>query len=351
MSYGPNKRDCSTPNAWGRSAVTIGDRLRALREAKHLSQVDIEERTGVLHSYVASVENGETIPTVETLESIACELEVPLYELFYDGDEPPALPNLPNRRSAEDIALGSAGSAAGLLRLVSPEGRSHGRARSACDSRTGSEVGAKGVGSSGSGKLTLKGVQAMGDHAYNGLNDSTIRQGISLHRNWAAGGGAMDLHCPRCQSTDLKRVSLAYREGLYRVDTRTRLTGVLIGSGGPDMILGRSRTKGLRQTALSKMLSPPVKWSYWKLLLWSGIVSVAALVAYVNHVMVTPPPVSVVPVEVYAVLFSCLFVLLLAAMWRHNHFVYHRERRRWDRAFVCNRCGIVSTQESGNSDL
>lgn len=88
--------------------MVIGDRLRTLREAKNLSQLDIEERTGLFRKYVSGVESGETVPTVEMLESIACALEVPLYELFWDGEEPPALENLPNRLSAEDIAWGGA---------------------------------------------------------------------------------------------------------------------------------------------------------------------------------------------------------------------------------------------------
>ena len=327
----------------GRHTVVIGDRLRALRRAKNVSQDEIEERAGLLRHYVSGVENGETVPSIETLENIACALEVPLYQLFYDGEEPPALPNLPNRRSAENIALGGSGS--GLLPLVSFEARSHGRARSACDSRAGSEVGTKAVGQSGREKVTLKGVQGMGDHAYNGLNGSAITHGISFHRNWAGGGGEMDLQCPRCQSTDLKSVSLAYREGLYRVDTRTRLAGVLIGSGGPDMIVGRARTKGFRQTELSKLLSPPMKWSYWKLLSWSGLVSVAALIAYVNYAMASRPPVSVLPVELYAALASAAFILLVAVFWRHNHSTYRRRYAGWDRSFVCERCGAVSQHD------
>ena len=326
--------------------MIIGDRLRALRKAKNLSREDVEERAGLLCCYLSGVENGGTVPAIETLEDIACVLEVPLHQLFYDGEEPPALANLPNRRSAEDIALGSAGSAAGLLRLVSPEGRSHGRARSASDSPAGSEVGAKGIGRSGRGKFSLEGVQGMGDHAYNGLSGSAVRQDMSFHRNRAAGGDRMELQCPHCNSTDLKSVSLAYREGLYRVDTRTRLAGVLIGSGGPDMIVGRARTKGFCQSELSKLLSPPMKWSYWKLLSWSGLVSVAALIAYVNYAMGSPPPVSVLPVEIYAVMFAPLLVLFAWLFWRHNHAAYRRQYNQWNRSFVCQRCGNVSEQTS-----
>jgi transcriptional regulator with XRE-family HTH domain len=89
--------------------MLIGDRLRELREHKQLSQGDIERRTGLLRCYVSRVENGHTVPAIETLEKIARALEVPMYQLFYDGEEPPELPNLPRRKSAAEIAWGSKG--------------------------------------------------------------------------------------------------------------------------------------------------------------------------------------------------------------------------------------------------
>jgi transcriptional regulator with XRE-family HTH domain len=69
------------------AAMVISDRLRQLREEKKLSQGDIEERTGLLRSYVFRVENGHTVPEIETLDKLARALEVPLYQLFYDGEE------------------------------------------------------------------------------------------------------------------------------------------------------------------------------------------------------------------------------------------------------------------------
>jgi transcriptional regulator with XRE-family HTH domain len=70
--------------------MAIGERLKALRESKNMSQGDIEKRTGLLRVYVSRVENGHTVPAIETLEKFARALEVPLYQLFYDGDKPPS---------------------------------------------------------------------------------------------------------------------------------------------------------------------------------------------------------------------------------------------------------------------
>ena len=94
--------------------MIIGDRLRALREEKNLSQGDIEKRTGLLRCYVSRVENGHTVPAIETLEKMARALEVPLYQLFYDGEEPPVLPNLLKQKSSND-AWGSFGKDARYL--------------------------------------------------------------------------------------------------------------------------------------------------------------------------------------------------------------------------------------------
>jgi transcriptional regulator with XRE-family HTH domain len=90
-------------------AMIIGERLRALREEKKFSQGEVEKRTGLLRCYISRVENGHTVPAVETLEKFARALEVPMYQLFYEGEEPPKLPNLPKRKNGADIAWGSSG--------------------------------------------------------------------------------------------------------------------------------------------------------------------------------------------------------------------------------------------------
>ena len=95
--------------------MIIGDRLKKLREEKNMSQGEIEQRTGLLRCYISRVENGHTVPAFETIEKFARALEVPLYQLFYDGEEPPTFPNIYKRKSASDIAWGTTGKEARLL--------------------------------------------------------------------------------------------------------------------------------------------------------------------------------------------------------------------------------------------
>ena len=95
--------------------MRIGDRLRTLREAKNLSQGDIEERTGLFRCYVSRVEGGYTVPMLDTLEKFARALEIPIYQLFYEGPNPPAPPPLPHRTTAGETEWGSSRREARLL--------------------------------------------------------------------------------------------------------------------------------------------------------------------------------------------------------------------------------------------
>jgi transcriptional regulator with XRE-family HTH domain len=92
--------------------MVIGERLKDLREQKNMSQGDIEKRTGLLRCYISRVENGHTVPAIETIEKMARALEVPIYALFYDGEKPPAA--LPKPKAAA-IGWGSSGRDARLL--------------------------------------------------------------------------------------------------------------------------------------------------------------------------------------------------------------------------------------------
>jgi len=95
--------------------MIVGERLRNLREERNLSQGEIEKRTGLLRCYISRVENGHTVPAVETLEKFARALEVPMYQLLYDGEKPPQLPSATKKVAAADRVWGSSGKDARML--------------------------------------------------------------------------------------------------------------------------------------------------------------------------------------------------------------------------------------------
>jgi len=76
--------------------MVMGDRLRQLRKSKHLSHGAIEKRPGLFRSYISRLENNHSVPNIETLEKLAAAFDVPLWKIFYEGDQP-AAPLLPSR--------------------------------------------------------------------------------------------------------------------------------------------------------------------------------------------------------------------------------------------------------------
>jgi transcriptional regulator with XRE-family HTH domain len=93
--------------------MVIGNRLNELRESKNFSQGDIEKRTGLLRCYISRVENGHTVPAVATLEKMARALEVPMYQLFHDGEAPASVRKLKLPNDREE--WGSTGATADYL--------------------------------------------------------------------------------------------------------------------------------------------------------------------------------------------------------------------------------------------
>jgi transcriptional regulator with XRE-family HTH domain len=78
--------------------MEIGRRLRELRESRNLSQGDMEVRTGLLRCYTSRVENGHTVPSVETIEKYANALGIPLFAFFAsEGNAQPVEPPLPSK--------------------------------------------------------------------------------------------------------------------------------------------------------------------------------------------------------------------------------------------------------------
>jgi transcriptional regulator with XRE-family HTH domain len=66
----------------------IGLRIRQLRQQKGLSQGDIERKTDMVRCYVSRIENGHSVPRLDTLQKLAAAMDVPLYQFFYEEQKP-----------------------------------------------------------------------------------------------------------------------------------------------------------------------------------------------------------------------------------------------------------------------
>lgn len=71
---------CAEPKS-----LQIGATIRGYRLQRGMSQGDIEKRTGLLRCYLSRVENGHTVPSLETLSKIAEALDLPLAQFFAES--------------------------------------------------------------------------------------------------------------------------------------------------------------------------------------------------------------------------------------------------------------------------
>ncbi len=78
--------------------MNIGSTIRGYRLQKGMSQGDVEKRTGLLRCYLSRVENGHTVPSLDTLQKVAIALDVPLSHFFEDE---------PAQRELASMALSS----------------------------------------------------------------------------------------------------------------------------------------------------------------------------------------------------------------------------------------------------
>jgi transcriptional regulator with XRE-family HTH domain len=65
---------------------TLARRIRTLRESLRMTQEELAKKCGISVSFASLLERGARSPSYETLVDVAKALEVPLFELFKEGD-------------------------------------------------------------------------------------------------------------------------------------------------------------------------------------------------------------------------------------------------------------------------
>ncbi len=144
------------------------------------------------------------------------------------------------------------------------------------------------------------------------------------------------LNCPKCQSEQTQKVSIAYQSGVTNVNTITSSSGVILGGAGFNVGLGKGKTTGTMKTQLSQSISPPRKYSY-KELFKRGFVFLI-----VSSIVITLLNIRNLYVS-YFITFAIFFWMYKkykdASTYNNNTFP--RLLAQWNKNFICLRCGTI----------
>lgn len=93
-----------------RSVVDVGERLRAMRQARRQTLREVAERAGLSESFLSQVERGRTNVSISSLQRIAQALGVDVSDVFaYDGA---SSPRIVHRAQRELVSFGTQASKA-----------------------------------------------------------------------------------------------------------------------------------------------------------------------------------------------------------------------------------------------
>ena len=140
-------------------------------------------------------------------------------------------------------------------------------------------------------------------------------------------GRLNSIACTKCGSSEVRRLSLIYEEGLSHSasQSQTAFCGAGFGTTASTFSTGTS------QTALSKKAAPPTKKHTILLALLAGFLGFCTLAGLANF-------------SFWALLFGGLTYLAVMKSLKakaYNATAFPEEHACWQRSFMCNRCGGV----------
>ena len=139
----------------------------------------------------------------------------------------------------------------------------------------------------------------------------------------------MTLACPKCSTTEVRKLSLIYNEGLSTIHTQSTSFGSGVSRGGMGFGSASTSTHGQQQTALSKQAAPPKKKPW---LLWGSLAAISGLIALSGLSHPGFGVVLAIGVTVAAVRFAL-------KGREYNAQVHPGLYQKWEQSFMCNRCG------------
>jgi hypothetical protein len=150
------------------------------------------------------------------------------------------------------------------------------------------------------------------------------------------------MRCPTCSSEECSSLSLVYAGGLSDIRTRSRGRGFAFGETTGALSF-TARSRGTCQTRLSKLAAPPRKLRYRHVVLWwiLGLGILYWLFGYLVWLHELSAIRAVTAFPKFAHAYSGIAVFVLAVLRWHNRHVRPQRYRRWERSFMCGRCGAI----------
>jgi len=145
-----------------------------------------------------------------------------------------------------------------------------------------------------------------------------------------------DFKCPVCKSDNIKRLPIAYKEGLSAVNLNSSGGGIGIGSGGIGVGLAGFSTKGSQQTELSISVSPPAKSSPS---LKAGYRIVAAILMFLIGVFLVAADTP--GTKTAGGLIIVVGIVLFFIGGSNDSIDYEIRQKNWENSFICLRCGHI----------
>ena len=150
------------------------------------------------------------------------------------------------------------------------------------------------------------------------------------------------MRCPKCDSDQCSSLSVVYAAGLSQMRTRTRGRGFAFGEAAGALTF-TARSRGTCQTRLSKLAGPPRKLRYRYVILWwiLGLGILYWLFGYLVWLHQLSPVRAVAAFPEFSHAYLGLALFLLAVFCWYNRQVHPQRCRRWERSFMCGRCGKI----------
>jgi hypothetical protein len=157
-----------------------------------------------------------------------------------------------------------------------------------------------------------------------------------------------EFRCPKCDSDDVRRLSVVHASGLSTTQSLSSAIGIGIDAGGDLGLAGGAiSSSGIQQTALARAAAPPTPRmvSNRPAIAWGCIAGTMAGM-FASGILGSSDAAGLLGLAVFAAVSLLVGIRVYKGQYRaakdHNDRVYRPQRAIWDRSIMCMRCGAVT---------